>query len=77
MSERMTGKVKWFNESKGYGFITIENDGNGDAQDCFVHYSAIEGDGYRTLNESEEVTFELTQGQKGLAAEKVIRVTAD
>jgi CspA family cold shock protein len=69
----MTGKVKWFNESKGYGFITLDDDGNGNSQDCFVHYSAIEGDGYRTLTEGESVTFELVQGQKGLAAEKVRR----
>ena len=68
-----TGKVKWFNESKGYGFITIDDGGNGEPQDCFVHYSAIEGQGYRTLTEGEEVTFELVQGQKGLAAEKVRR----
>ena len=67
-----TGKVKWFNESKGYGFITLDDDGDG-AQDCFVHYSAIEGEGYRTLTEGEAVTFELVQGQKGLAAEKVRR----
>ncbi len=70
MSE--TGKVKWFNESKGYGFITLDDDGNGQ-KDCFVHYSAIEGEGYRTLTEGEAVTFELVQGQKGLAAEKVRR----
>ena len=70
-----TGTVKWFNESKGYGFITIEQEPgeNGKPQDCFVHYSAIEGDGYRTLTEGEQVTFELVQGQKGLAAEKVRR----
>ena len=70
-----TGTVKWFNESKGYGFITItpEPGDNGKAQDCFVHYSAIEGDGYRTLTEGEQVEFELVQGQKGLAAEKVRR----
>lgn len=68
-----TGKVKWFNESKGYGFITVDDDGNGDQKDCFVHYSAIEGEGYRTLTEGEAVTFELVQGQKGLAAEKVRR----
>ena len=68
-----TGTVKWFNESKGYGFITTEVGENGDKQDCFVHYSAIEGDGYRTLTEGETVTFELVQGQKGPAAEKVKR----
>jgi CspA family cold shock protein len=71
-----TGTVKWFNESKGYGFITITpepGDDSAKAQDCFVHYSAIEGDGYRTLTEGEQVEFELVQGQKGLAAEKVRR----
>ena len=68
-----TGRVKWFNESKGYGFITIEEDGDNNNQDCFVHYSSIEGDGYRTLTEGESVTFELVEGQKGLAAEKVRR----
>ncbi len=67
------GKVKWFNESKGYGFITIEDDGDGNSQDCFVHYSAIQGDGYRTLTEGEAVSFDLVQGQKGLAAENVRR----
>ena len=69
----MTGRVKWFNESKGYGFITIEEGENGQGQDCFVHYSAIEGDGYRTLTEGEAVTFDLTQGKKGPAAENVRR----
>ena len=74
MSTSKTGKVKWFNESKGYGFITIEDgDSENGKQDCFVHYSAIEGEGYRTLTEGESVTFELVQGQKGLAAEKVRR----
>lgn len=68
-----TGKVKWFNESKGYGFITIDDDGNGNSQDCFVHYSAIQGEGYRTLTEGEAVDFDLVQGQKGLAAENVRR----
>ena len=71
-----TGRVKWFNESKGYGFITVDDDGNGNSQDCFVHYSAIEGEGYRTLNEGERVEFEMVQGQKGLAAEKVRRQTS-
>ena len=73
MSEEITGKVKWFNESKGYGFITVEDDGNGQSQDCFVHYSSIEGEGYRTLTEGESVTFQMVQGQKGPAAEKVRR----
>ncbi len=55
------GKVKWFNENKGYGFITRE-----EGQEVFVHFSAIQGDGYRTLNEGQEVEFELLEGEKGL-----------
>lgn len=65
-----TGKVKWFNGEKGYGFIA--QDGGGD--DLFVHFSAIEGDGYRTLNEGDLVAFEVGQGQKGPQARNV-RVT--
>ena len=72
-----TGKVKWFNESKGFGFITIQDDSNGNSQDCFVHYSAIQGEGYRTLTEGEQVSFDLTEGQKGLAAENVRRGGGD
>ncbi len=68
-----TGTVKWFNESKGYGFITIMGDEGEKPRDCFVHYSAIQGEGYRTLTEGEQVEFELVQGQKGLAAENVRR----
>ena len=64
----MTGKVKWFNESKGYGFITIEDDGDNNKQDCFVHYSSIEGDGYRTLTEGESVTFELVENDWRLSS---------
>jgi CspA family cold shock protein len=60
------GRVKWFSEKKGYGFITQE-DGN----DVFVHYSAIDKDGFRTLHEGEDVEFEITQGQKGLQASNV------
>ena len=64
---RITGKVKWFNNSKGYGFI--EQPGS---SDIFVHYSAIQGDGFKTLEEGQEVEFEVTQGPKGPQAEKVI-----
>jgi len=63
-----TGTVKWFNEVKGYGFLTTE-DGN----DIFVHYTSIEGEGFRTLNEGEEVEFEITEGAKGPQAVNVIR----
>lgn len=67
---RTTGKVKWFNESKGFGFITPD-DGS---KDCFVHYTAIQGSGFRTLVEGEEVEFDVTEGQKGPAAENVAKV---
>ena len=67
---RTTGRVKWFNESKGFGFITPE-DGS---KDCFVHYSAIQGNGFRTLNEGERVEFDVVDGQKGPAAENVARI---
>jgi CspA family cold shock protein len=62
-----TGKVKWFNESKGFGFIEQES-----GEDVFVHYSAIQGDGFKTLTEGQEVEFELTQDAKGA---KAINVT--
>lgn len=65
-----TGSVKWFNSEKGYGFIA--QDGGG--ADVFCHYSAIDSDGYRSLNEGDEVEFEVEQGQKGLQA-KNVRVT--
>ncbi len=61
-----SGKVKWFNNSKGYGFIQQE-----DGTDIFVHFSAIQGDGYKTLEEGQPVEFEITQGPKGLQAANV------
>jgi CspA family cold shock protein len=63
-----TGKVKWFNESKGYGFI--EQDGGG--RDVFVHYSAIQGDGYKTLSEGQPVEFEIILVDKGPQASNVL-----
>jgi len=63
------GAVKWFNESKGYGFIKLE-DGN----DVFVHYSAIQGDGFKTLAEGQVVEFDLIEGQKGKQAANVMKV---
>ncbi len=63
------GTVKWFNGSKGYGFITKE-----DGQDVFVHFNAINGDGYRTLDEGDQVEFETEQGQKGLQAANVTKL---
>lgn len=67
---RTSGTVKWFNDSKGYGFITMEN-GKGD---CFVHFSAIQGSGFKTLQEGERVEFDVVQGDKGPKAENVSKL---
>lgn len=66
MSDQQTGTVKWFNESKGYGFISRES-----GPDVFVHFRAIKGNGFRTLTEGQKVSFRVVQGQKGLQAEDV------
>src|SRR5580693_3803194 len=66
------GKVKWFNNAKGYGFI-----GREDGPDVFVHYSAIQLDGYKTLKEGDEVEFDIVEGQKGPQADAVLRLRAE
>jgi CspA family cold shock protein len=68
MSDRNSGTVKWFNNSRGYGFISCENK----AEDIFVHYRSIQGDGYRSLDEGQMVEFSLAEGDKGLQAEEVV-----
>ncbi len=62
----VTGTVKWFNDSKGFGFITVEG-----SPDVFVHYRAIKGDGRKTLRDGQQVSFEMVEGAKGLQAENV------
>ena len=69
---RTTGTVKWFNNDKGFGFISRENG----EKDCFVHHSAIQGNGYKSLAEGERVEFEVVQGQKGPAAENVTKLAS-
>ncbi len=63
----MQGKVKWFNPEKGYGFIETEEGG-----DVFVHYSAIQSEGFKTLEEGQEVTFDVVEGDRGKQAENVV-----
>ena len=62
-----SGKVKWFNNKKGYGFILTD-----EGDDVFVHYSAVTGDGFKTLSEGQDVEFEISQGEKGPQAENVV-----
>ena len=64
------GTVKWFNESKGYGFITAD-----EGKDVFVHYSAIQGEGFKTLNEGQKVGFEIVNGEKGPQAANVVKLS--
>lgn len=66
MSERQTGVVKWFNDAKGFGFISQDN-----GPDLFVHFRSIQSQGFKSLKEGQKVSFEVAQGQKGLQAEAV------
>jgi CspA family cold shock protein len=70
MADRITGTVKWFNGSKGYGFIAPDNGG----EDVFVHYSAIQAAGYRNLDEGDRVEFSVEDGKKGLQAADVAKI---
>lgn len=67
MADRLTGTVKWFNEAKGYGFLERP-----DGDDVFVHFSAIRGDGFRTLSDGQQVEFEIGEGPKGPLAKDVV-----
>ena len=70
MNERVSGTVKWFNNAKGFGFITRQDS----EEDVFVHFRSIQGEGFRTLNEGQAVEFTLTEGPKGLQAEDVLKL---
>ena len=65
-----TGTVKWFNADKGYGFITVDN-----GDEVFVHFSEIQGEGFKTLEEGQKVEFELVEGDRGLQAHQVVKIT--
>ena len=65
-----TGTVKWFNDAKGYGFITPEDGG----EDLFVHHTAIQAEGFKSLSEDDKVTYEIAQGPKGLQAQNVVKL---
>ncbi len=69
MAEREVGTVKWFNDSKGFGFITRSN-----GTDVFVHFTSIRGEGYRSLEDGQQVEFEVVEGDKGLQAQDVVAV---
>ncbi len=69
MSEREQGTVKWFNDAKGFGFIQRES-----GEDIFVHFRAIQGEGYRSLKDNDRVEFNVVEGQKGLQAEEVTKI---
>ena len=71
MSAREQGTVKWFNDAKGFGFIQRES-----GEDIFVHFRAIQGDGYRSLQDGHKVEFVVTEGEKGLQAEEVTKIDA-
>ena len=66
MSDRQTGTVKWFNDAKGFGFIS-----RADGEDVFVHFRAIQGNGFKSLQEGQQVSFKLVKGQKGMQADEV------
>ena len=71
MSDRKSGTVKWFNDRKGFGFIRVEGE-----QDVFVHYSSLQGEGFKTLKEGESVEFDLVEGAKGPQAANVVKSAA-